>query len=100
MSRPKHIAALDAALDESLTELEGAEQEVRDFLAKHIDLLDEYDKVLRARAEAHGNVRACYDTIKELGYYVDPKYEPSKRGYSEARDRQQARQDKILRPSS
>lgn len=81
MSRPAHIAALDAALDEQLRLFEQGNQDFAAALDEHIVELDrrkaEYE-ALRSQVEAASNVRVeayhgakhCEESIKKLGYVV------------------------------
>jgi hypothetical protein len=70
MTRPAHIAPLDAALFESLGKIDEADAAVAAFLDEHLDVLDAYDEVLHKRADVYGAVRSIEDAIRQLGYVV------------------------------
>lgn len=74
MSRPAHIAALDGALEESLSELRSAEVEVHRVLDKYIVELDrietELNAVLTVRAAAYSDIRNCASSIETLGFVL------------------------------
>ena len=70
MSRPAHIAALDAALLEQLAAFAAAEAEVVKVMDRHHAALDEVDAALHARANAYGGARLCEEAIRKLGYVV------------------------------
>lgn len=104
MSRPAHIAALDAALRENLKRLDEAEVEVTEVTRKHVKTLDaiqvEMGEVQRERSDAFSAARSCEDAIRQLGYVVlNPiggtigadKSLLDGRSYSTANDMQEAR---------
>lgn len=70
MSRPVHIAALDAALDESMTRLAAAEAAYQRELSTHIRALSAVDQASKARADAYYDAQHCEDAIRRLGFCV------------------------------
>jgi len=74
MSRPAHIAALDAAITESITRFTAADAAVKRFYAEHIVTIDTLDAgergVLDPRATAYNDVRNCEEAIRKLGFVV------------------------------
>lgn len=100
MKRPTPIAALDAALNESLARLDAAEAEVARVTLKHIAAIDELNAVRSERANAHHDALFCEDAIRTLGYAVlDPTQGTVAKGaslldgrsYSTQKDEQEAR---------
>jgi len=101
MSRPAHIAALDAALLEQLAAIDAAEAEVVKVMDLHHKALDEVDAALNARANAFSAARLCEQSIRRLGYVVldgekgvlgPNKSHLDGRHYREVADREAARQ--------
>lgn len=74
MSRPVHVAALDAALVEQIAAYDAADAQVAQVLDRHIATLDAIEAELyeaqNARANAYSAVRDCEKTIVSLGYVV------------------------------
>jgi hypothetical protein len=104
VSRPPHIAAIDTALDDAVAKATEADEHVRATLDLHIDALDAINAALNDRASAYGDVQACEDAIRKLGYVVlDGKggtLGPNSRrlsGYSALQDESDARDRRIAR---
>lgn len=70
MSRPAHIAPLDAALEQHLHALVKAEAQQRDVLTKHADALREVEAAKQARQDAFYAAQQCERAIRKLGYVV------------------------------
>ncbi|MDF1603367.1 hypothetical protein [Nocardioides sp. YIM 152315] len=77
MSRPAHIAPLDAALDEHMSALVEAERrqvEVHEkhaeFLRLHAESMAEVKAAQEARSNAYYGAKSCEGAIRKLGYCV------------------------------
>lgn len=72
MSRPTHIAALDEALERSLSAIETSNAEVARVLDRRIVAFDainaDINAATSARADVYSDVRRCAESIKTLGY--------------------------------
>lgn len=70
MTRPAPIDSLDEALHGAADKLDDIDQEVADFLDKHIATLDAYRDLLRKRSEGYDGARRTERAIRTLGYAV------------------------------
>jgi hypothetical protein len=70
MSRPAHIAPLDAALEEQVARLSEVEAEIAAFHDLYYDVLEKHDALITERANVYGGVKLIESSIRKLGYVV------------------------------
>lgn len=68
MTRPLPITTLDAMLKDCLRLCAEASADIASFLDEHIDVIDAYERLLRARSDHFRDASLTLDAIRNLGY--------------------------------